>query len=473
MVGLQQVGDAALARLRVDPDDRLVRTAEVLRVDGQVGHGPLDLVDRDAGCLGPGIHRLEPLLDGVLMRPAERREDEVARPGAPLVHAQLVAVFGGALDLVDVAEVDLGVDTLGQQVHTERDQVDVAGALAVAEQASFDAVGAGHVAELCGGDRGAAVVVRVQRQDDVLAVREAAAHPLDRVGVDVGRRHLDRRGQVDDDLALGGRLEDLDHLVADVEGELELGAGVRLGRVFVEDPRLRNALLELTAQARAVQGDVDDALLVAAEDDLALQHARRVVQVHDGLSCPGDRLVRALDEVLARLRQYLDRHVVGDRPVVDQLTHEVEIGLGCRGEAHLDLLVAHAHQQVEHDALALGAHRVDEGLVAVAQVDRAPARRLRDAGVGPRAVGQVHADLLVVRAVLVYRHAGGLLGVVHDGRFCLVGSGGPVVVAPTTSSATRKALDRGLVAAAKEKLAEAHGDRLHPLRRRHEQITSS
>ena len=61
----------------------------------------------------------------------------------------------------------------------------------------------------------------------------------------------------------------------------------------------------------------------------------------------------------------------------DEAAHEVEVGLAGRREADLDLLVAHAHEQVEHDALALGAHRVDERLVAVAQVDGAPARRLR------------------------------------------------------------------------------------------------
>ena len=50
------------------------------------------------------------------------------------------------------------------------DDVDVAGALAVAEQRALDAVGAGHHAELGGGDRAAAVVVRVQRQHDAVAV---------------------------------------------------------------------------------------------------------------------------------------------------------------------------------------------------------------------------------------------------------------------------------------------------------------
>ena len=49
MLGLHHVGHAALAGLRVDPDDRLVGPPDVLRVDRQVGHRPPELVDGDAG----------------------------------------------------------------------------------------------------------------------------------------------------------------------------------------------------------------------------------------------------------------------------------------------------------------------------------------------------------------------------------------------------------------------------------------
>ena len=214
-------------------------------------------------------------------------------------------------------------------------------------------------------------------------------------------------------LRSGVGLEDLDHLVADVHGELELGARVALRRVLVEDLRLGDALLELAAQAGAFERDVDDALLVGAEDDLALQHARRVVQVHDRLLGAGDRLVGALDQVLAGLRQHLDGDVIGDDILFDQVAHEVEVGLARRREPDFDLLVAHAHEQIEHDALALGAHGVDERLVAIAEVHRAPARCGGDTRVRPRAVGQMYRELLVVRPVLVDRHARGLLGVVH------------------------------------------------------------
>ena len=40
VLGLHQVRDAALPRLRVDADDRLVVAADVLRVDRQVRHVP-------------------------------------------------------------------------------------------------------------------------------------------------------------------------------------------------------------------------------------------------------------------------------------------------------------------------------------------------------------------------------------------------------------------------------------------------
>ena len=166
VLGLHDVGHAALARLAVDPDDGLVGAADVGRVDGQVGHVPDLVVVAAAGGLGVGVERGEALLDGVLVRAGERGVDEVADVGVALVHRQPVAVLGHAAQRVDVADVELGVDALAEQVHGQGDDVDVAGALAVAEQRALDPVGAGQHAQLGRGHRAAAVVVRVQRQDD-------------------------------------------------------------------------------------------------------------------------------------------------------------------------------------------------------------------------------------------------------------------------------------------------------------------
>ena len=154
--------------MAVDADDGLVVAADVLGVDRQVGDFPLFAAQLFPGnaAVGSawgdfGCHGVEALVDGVLVGAGERGEYQVAAVGVALRNAQLVAVFDGAADLVDVGEVDLRVDALGQHVQAQGDQADVAGALAVAEQAAFDAVGAGHVAQLGCCDAGAAVVVGV------------------------------------------------------------------------------------------------------------------------------------------------------------------------------------------------------------------------------------------------------------------------------------------------------------------------
>ena len=106
------------------------------------------------------------------------------------------------------------------------------------------------------------------------------------------------------------------------------------------------------------------------------------------------RLEGALDQVLAALRQHLDRDVVGDQVALDQLPDEVEVGLARGRESDLDLLVAHRHEQREHASLALGGHRIDQRLVAVAKIDGAPAGRGFEPTARPLAVGQINDRIL-------------------------------------------------------------------------------
>ena len=203
-------------------------------------------------------------------------------------------------------------------------------------------------------------------------LRDGAAEPLDDVGIHVGGVHLDGGGQVEDHRTVRRRLDDVHDRFADLDGELGLGAGEALRRVLVADVGVGHRLLELLAQPGRVHGDVDDPGLVEAEDDPALQLRRRVVEVHDGAVGADQGFERALDQLLPALDQHLDRHVVGDDPLFDDVTLEVEVGLGGRREANLDLLEADVDQGLEQGQLALRVHRVDEGLVAVTQVDAGP-----------------------------------------------------------------------------------------------------
>ena len=103
---------------------------------------------------------------------------------------------------------------------------------------------------------------------------------------------------------------------------------------------------------------------------------------------PLQRLEGAGDQVLAALAEDLDRDVVRDPVLLDQAPGEIELDLGGRREADLDLLEADPHQHLEELDLLLDAHRLGEGLVAVAKVDAAPDRGAGEGPVGPLAVGQ-------------------------------------------------------------------------------------
>ena len=73
------------------------------------------------------------------------------------------------------------------------------------------------------------------------------------------------------------------------------------------------------------------------------------------------------------------------------------------GKPDLDLLEADVDQGVEQRQLALRVHRVDEGLVAVAQVDAGPTRRPGELAVRPGAIVEHQGH---VRAVLAEGHGG-------------------------------------------------------------------
>eukprot|EP01022_Parablepharisma_sp_SALTPOND_P029441 TRINITY_DN734_c3_g8_i1.p1 TRINITY_DN734_c3_g8~~TRINITY_DN734_c3_g8_i1.p1 ORF type:complete len:1015 (+),score=377.72 TRINITY_DN734_c3_g8_i1:1333-4377(+) len=398
----QQVGHATLAGLAVDADHRVVAAAQVGRVDRQVGHFPD----------GVGLLLGEALLDGILVRAGEGGEDQVAHIRVTRVYRNLVAFFHHLAHHIDVGEVQARVHTLGVQVQCQRDQVDVAGTLAVAEQAAFDAVGAGHDGQLGRGHGGAAVIVRVDRDDGAGAILQVAAHPFDLVGVDIGRGALDGGGQVQDDLALGRGTPGFADGVADVLGEVQFGGAEGFRRILEAPFGTRTCIGQFLDQLGAGDGDVLDLVTRHVEDDLAEGRCHRVVQVDDGFLGAFQGFDSAADQFFARLGQHDDGDVVGDAVFFDQLAHKIEIGLRGRGEADFDFLQAGLQEQFEEAQLALGVHRFDQGLVAIAQVGAHPDRRGGDDLAGPGTVGQVDGGEGAVLGGGVVQH--------HDGPLVLV-----------------------------------------------------
>ena len=78
------------------------------------------------------------------------------------------------------------------------------------------------------------------------------------------------------------------------------------------------------------------------------------------------------DNVVPRLGQHLDRHVLRDHIPLDELPDKPVLRIGSRREPHFDLLKANLRQHPEKFQLFFQAHGFDQRLVAVPQIHAAP-----------------------------------------------------------------------------------------------------
>ena len=82
---------------------------------------------------------------------------------------------------------------------------------------------------------------------------------------------------------------------------------------------------------------------------------RRAVETFDG----------AVNQMFARLRQYLNGDIIRNMPAIDQFAQKIEIGIRSRRKTNLDFLESHADKNFEHAHLAGGVHWLDKRLITV------------------------------------------------------------------------------------------------------------
>ena len=224
-----EVGNPTLTGLGIHADNGLVGASNVVRIDGQVGKFPNHCV-LVAPC---GVHlRLtssKTLLDGVLVRAREAGVHQIADIGRTRRSLHLSAVLHGAANLIDVREVDARINSLAEKIQSQGQQVNVTGALALSQEAAFDAVRAGEECKFSTGDTGSTIIVRVDRQRNVLASGKVTRHVLDLVGKDIGGRAFNGRGQVEDDLAAFLWLPDIHNGFTHFQCEITLGINKNFG----------------------------------------------------------------------------------------------------------------------------------------------------------------------------------------------------------------------------------------------------
>ena len=231
------------------------------------------------------------------MRSGKRREDQVTAVRLPVGHEHTGGALVDFADLAQIGKIQPRFDAVGVQVQRDDHDIEIARALAVAEEGALHAVCSRQQGEFGGGDPGATVIVGVQGNDGQIAAGEVAAHPLDLVGVDVGRGVFDRRGQVENDFVFRGRLPDVGDGFADLQGKIKLGAGEAFRRILQLQPRARSGEFRhlVRQQSHGIRSDLFDRGAVHREDVFALRGRGGVVEVEDYILSSGDRFAGAVD----------------------------------------------------------------------------------------------------------------------------------------------------------------------------------
>ncbi len=131
------------------------------------------------------------------------------------------------------------------------------------------------------------------------------AEKLNLIGINVGGVHLHRGGEVNDHRALGVRLPDIGHRLADLQHKLRLGKAEGLWRIFKGPVGFRLCLAFGADLPCTSGGQRHDFRFTLLKHPLAKQRRGGVIEMHDGARHILQRHKRTGNQVLPRLGQHL------------------------------------------------------------------------------------------------------------------------------------------------------------------------
>ena len=270
-----------------------------------------------------------------------------------------------------IREIELWVYAKGEHVHSHRNDIDVARAFAVAEQRAFNTVRTSEDAHLRIGYAAAAVIVRMKRKNNVIAVFEVFVHVGNLHGKDMRHTHLNRSRQIDDGFAVGRRLPDIEDGIADFQCVLWLRAREGFRRIL-EAVVGTGFFRELLQKFCSIDGHLLDLFLILTEHLLTLSNRRRIVNVNNGVLDTFQSIKGLADDMLAGLREYLNRHIIWNQIIFYEAAQEFIFRLRSCRKTDFDFLEADFEEHLVEFQLLIETHRNDQRLVAVTQVDAAP-----------------------------------------------------------------------------------------------------
>src|SRR3954468_2424190 len=114
--------------------------------------------------------------NGILVRTAEGGKDQFSRVGLARGHGHAGATLVNLAKGIEVPEIQFRINSVHVEVEGDGNDVEIAGALAVAKKRALDTIRPGKKPELGRGHASATIVMGVQADDQAIAFTDIAAH---------------------------------------------------------------------------------------------------------------------------------------------------------------------------------------------------------------------------------------------------------------------------------------------------------
>ena len=163
--------------------------------------------------------------------------------------------------------------------------------------------------------------MRMKGKHNIITVVEVLGHIGNLHGIDMRHGHFDGNRQIDDGLALSCRFPDIKHSIADFQRILRLCTREALRRILEAIVRA-GFFGKLLQELCAFDSDLFDFVFRFAEYLLTLGNRSGIIDMHDGILNALECLKGLFDDMLARLREYLNGDIIRNQVFLDKTAQE-------------------------------------------------------------------------------------------------------------------------------------------------------
>lgn len=129
VIGLKDIGDKEIERLRIDEDDRIVGEEKIMRIDRKVRKLKKRRIGRK--------ERFNEIVDRIMMREGERSIEKIEKIRMEIGDIKMVGILVELINKVDIGEIKKGVDEMSVNVERKSKKIKIESEIEIEEKSEL------------------------------------------------------------------------------------------------------------------------------------------------------------------------------------------------------------------------------------------------------------------------------------------------------------------------------------------------